>query len=103
MIEPINGSTGIQEIKEVRPTKQRKVKRDRRDDLTISEEAKKTFQLKMYERIALEAPEIRPDKINLAQNRIKEGFYEREDIMEEIAKKILEEDRLVYGSILGLR
>jgi tRNA uridine 5-carbamoylmethylation protein Kti12 len=107
MVEPISKASEIQELKEIKPPRSRRVGRKGEDTLTISSEAKSAFQLEKEKKIAmkaaLEADDIRWEKVRLAQERIKEGFYNNPEIVEEIASRILEENDLLQGTILGLR
>jgi tRNA uridine 5-carbamoylmethylation protein Kti12 len=107
MVEPISKASEIQELKEIKPPRSRRVERKGEDTLTISSEAKSAFQLEKEKKIAmkaaLEADDIRWEKVRLAQERIKEGFYNNPEIVEEIASRILEENDLLQGTILGLR
>ncbi|MBD3322760.1 MAG: hypothetical protein GF350_16785 [Chitinivibrionales bacterium] len=38
---------------------------------------------------ALQSPEIRQDKVNLAIKRVKEGYYDRPEIQDKLAEKMI--------------
>jgi hypothetical protein len=102
MVEPISGPSEIPEFKKLKPIKPKKARREGKDTLSISSKAKYSFELEKYKKIALEARDIRWDKVKAAQQRIKEGFYNKPKIVEEITSKMLEENDLLKGGLFGI-
>ncbi|MBU1487592.1 flagellar biosynthesis anti-sigma factor FlgM [bacterium] len=93
VIGPI--STGPARIQEVtRTSKIRKVERESApgDKAIISKEARKAQELEKDKRIALKAinssVEIREDKVSLAKERLKSGFYESGSVKEVLAERL---------------
>lgn len=92
-IGPISpGPARIEEVKEA--SKIRKIERESTstDKISISEEALRAQRLERDKRVALEVinslPETREDKVNLAKERLKSGFYESTNVKEVLVGKL---------------
>jgi negative regulator of flagellin synthesis FlgM len=61
------------------------------DSLAISDEAKEKAQIARYIRIVKEMPDIRADKVAEAKRKLAAGDYDRPDVADEIARRMLGE------------
>jgi anti-sigma28 factor (negative regulator of flagellin synthesis) len=61
------------------------------DSLAISGEAKEKAKIARYVRIVKEAPDVRPDKVAEAKRKLAAGEYDRSEVAEEIARRMLQE------------
>lgn len=78
-----------------RTQRTRKVRQRRgevQDSVKISEEGKKAFELTQEIAIAKraidETSDIREERVREAQERLEEGYYQRAQVLEEIAERI---------------
>lgn len=62
------------------------------DTLQVNQKQREITQLVENARLLLdELPDVRPDRVEQAKQRLQEGFYQRPEVREEIAQKILDE------------
>lgn len=93
-IGPILGPARIQEITGASKIRKAGEEDAPKDKLTISEEALRTQRIEKDKRVALKAinssAETREDKVSLAKERLKSGFYESANVKEVLAERLLE-------------
>lgn len=91
----INGIGGIPEPISVRPANTRDRKGDvqstsstAQDDVAISSEAQEAAGVARLAQSANSGPDIRAEKVAAAKESLDRGDYKRQDVIEEVAKRI---------------
>ncbi|MBI5094517.1 MAG: flagellar biosynthesis anti-sigma factor FlgM [Candidatus Hydrogenedentes bacterium] len=90
----INGIGGIPEPIPVRPSNVRDRKGDiqsassTRDDVAISDAAQEAAGVARYAQAGAASPDVRAERVAAARESLERGDYKREDIVEEVARRI---------------
>ncbi|HIJ66583.1 MAG TPA: hypothetical protein HPP77_11605 [Candidatus Hydrogenedentes bacterium] len=90
----IKGIGGIQEPTPERPANVRDRKTsdtkspEAKDDLLISSEAQAAATLARTIQIAKSAPQVRPEKVAQAKERLEREDYKRPEVVREVAKRV---------------
>ena len=94
-IQPINGVPDTPRAKEIKRKKEKLEARavSKTDSLNISSEGKKLQQVQKDIEIARKSiensPDVRADKVRVARERVAEGYYLGEKVVEQIAERII--------------
>ena len=62
---------------------------DRVETSSIKEEFTTSELLKIVKKLIEELPEVRDDQIKLVQDRVKEGYYNKEEVREEAVRNLI--------------
>ncbi|MDD5065574.1 MAG: flagellar biosynthesis anti-sigma factor FlgM [bacterium] len=89
----IKNISGINEVNRVAKAEKAKnasrtEKTDRADSIELSNEAKRSTEIKKYIDIVKSAPDIRTDKVKSAKEKLENGEYDNIDIYAKLAENL---------------